>query len=59
MSPLAPAELLLDEQSKDASGLRERKSKVKAHRAMRERSSMPTFGCHGGRDRKVDFSNQT
>lgn len=53
-----PAELLLAEQSRAARGLRERKRKVKAHNAMRERSNMPpalpaaadlsimpTFGC--------------
>lgn len=36
-----PASLLPDEQSSAARGLRERKRKVKAHNAMRERSSMP------------------
>lgn len=35
------AVLLPDEQSRLAKGLRERKRKVKAHSAMRERSSMP------------------
>lgn len=52
-------ELLPDEQSRAARGLRERKRKVKAHSAMRERSNMPpalppaadlsnmpTFGWH-------------
>lgn len=52
------AELLPDEQSRDARGFRERKRKVKAHNTMRERSNMPpalpppagmfnmpTFGC--------------
>lgn len=54
-----PAKLLPDEHSRAARGLRERKRKVKAHRAMRERSNMPpallpaadlskapTLGCH-------------
>lgn len=37
-----PDELLPDEQNRAAKGLRERKRKVKAHNAIRERSNMPT-----------------
>lgn len=50
----------MPEQSRVAKGFRERKKKVKAHKAMRERSNMPpalppaagrfkmpTFGCRG------------
>lgn len=60
-----PAELLPEEHSKAAKGLSERKRKVKAQSAMRERSNMPPallpavdwsdapmFGWHKGEDAK-------